>query len=139
MQNASRLGTAVAASVLAFAGLAPATSSASAGRHAVGRVAAALRADGLALVRPERLYAGVCPQLLPRRRADGYVIVVSSSRACDVAVRRTRTGLHPRGGKWLFATHFDNITLFYEFPTNQITEESQALVSFLAIFAVIDA
>ena len=139
MQHASRLGTAIAVSALALAGLAPALSSEGAGRHAVGRVGAALRADGLALVQSDPLYAGVCRQLLPRRRADGYVIVVSSSRACDAAVPRTRAGLNPRGGKWLLATHFDNITLFYEFPTKQITDSSQAVVSFLEIFAVLDA
>jgi hypothetical protein len=67
------------------------------------------------------------------------MILVSPSRACDAVVRRTKTGLRARGGRWLFASRFDNIALFYVFPTKQITDESQALVSFLEVFVVLDA
>jgi hypothetical protein len=138
MPKARRLGTVLAVSALAFAGSAPPVSSAGVRRHAVGRVAAALRADGLEIVRPGRLYRAVCPQILPRRRTDGYIILVSPSRACDAVVRRTKTGLHARGSRWLFATRFDNIALLYDFPRNQITDASQALVGFLEVFVVLD-
>jgi hypothetical protein len=108
-------------------------------RHAIARVAAALRKDGLEVERPARLYAGVCPQLLPRRGSDRYVILVSSSRACDAELRRKKTLTRLRGSTWQFATRFDNIQLLYVLRDLRLTAESQALVAFLEVFAVIDA
>jgi hypothetical protein len=115
------------------------TGRADATRHAIGRLAAALRNDGLRLERPARLYAGVCPQLLPRRRTERYTILVSSSRACDAAMRSRKTLTHVRGSTWVFASRFDNIMLLYVVADQKMTAKSQALVGFLAVFAVIDA
>ena len=108
-------------------------------RHAIGRVAASLRRDGLQVERPTRLYAGVCPQLLPRRRSDGYTILVSSSHACDGVLSRKKTLTHVHGSTWVFATRFDNIMLLYALADQKMTAKSQALVGFLEVFAVIDA
>jgi hypothetical protein len=108
-------------------------------RHAIGRLAAALRKDGLEVERSTRLYAGVCPQLLPRRRADAYTILVSSSRACDAVLRRKRTLTHVHRRTWVFASRFDNILLLYVVADQKMTDKSQALVGFLEVFAVIDA
>jgi hypothetical protein len=107
-------------------------------RHAIGRLAAALRKDGLMVEQPARLYAGLCPQLLPRRRSDGYTILVSSSRTCDAAMRRKKTLTHVRGRKWVFATRFDNILLLHVLADQKMTAKSQALVGLLEVFAVID-
>lgn len=115
------------------------TGRADATRHAIGRLAAALRQDGLAIERSTRLYAGVCPQLLPRRMTDGYTILVSSSPACDAAMRRKKTLTHVRGRTWVFASRFDNILLLYRVADQKMTDESQALVGFLEVFAVIDS
>jgi hypothetical protein len=108
-------------------------------RHAIGRVAAALRMDGLKVERATRLYGGVCPQLLPRRSIGGYAILVSSSHACDAAMRRKKTLTHLRGSTWIFAAQFDNILLLYVVADQKMTAKSQALVGFLEVFAVIDA
>jgi len=108
-------------------------------RHAIGRLAAALRKDGLEVERSTRLYAGACPQLLPRRKADPYTILVSSSRACDAVLRRKRTLTHVHGRTWVFASQFDNIMLLYVVADQKMTDKSQALVGFLEVFAVIDA
>ena len=108
-------------------------------RHTIGSLAATLRKDGLQVERPTRLYAGVCPQLLPRRRTDGYTILVSSSHACDVAMSRKKTLTHVRGHTWVFAARFDNILLLYVVADQKMTDESQALVGLLEVFAVIDA
>jgi hypothetical protein len=140
VEKVRRLGVALAVSTVAFAGLCPLTSSAGAGRrHAIEQVAAALHKDGLKLEQPARLYAGVCPQLLPRRRSDGYTILVSSSRACDAALRGKKTLTHVRGRTWVFAARFDNIQLLYVLPGLRLTAKSQALVAFLEVFVVIDA
>ncbi|MDP9257935.1 MAG: hypothetical protein M3Q31_15475 [Actinomycetota bacterium] len=129
----------VAAPALASAPWPKVTERDDAERHAIGRLAAALRQDGLKVERTTHLYAGVCPQLLPRRRADAYTILVSSSRACDVALRREKTLSHVQGSTWIFASRFDNILLLYVVQDQKMTDKSQALVGFLEVFAVIDA
>ena len=108
-------------------------------RHAIGRLAAALRNDGLEVERSTRLYAGVCPQLLPRPRTGRSTILVSSSPACDAVMRAKKTLTHVRGRTWVFASRFDNIMLLYVVADQKMTAESQALVGFLEVFAVIDA
>jgi hypothetical protein len=108
-------------------------------RHTISRVAAALRMDGLKLERPGSLYEGVCPQLLPRRRTDGYTILVSTTRACDAVLRHKKTLTHLRGRTWVFAARFDNTLLLYNLVDQQMTAKAQALVGFLSVFAVIHA